>query len=784
MIILYTRMMQKNLTKGWDFSSIARLLVMMVAIGLYLGITHWADDLETITFLIIISCVIGFVIAYSKLSGSEVVLTSILLCFFVIFIFLGFTLEGQSNLFDRIFTVLFQIGQAINQLFHNQPLENPMFFLFSISTGFWFIGFFSSFSLVRSNNPWISIWLGASSLILIDLFVPSQNKNWLLTAVFFLFTLLLLTRLFFNKRKMEWEKMGVYYEPNSKLDINGNIILISILIILLAWFIPVITDALTPGTTEQERVRNYFSNLSDRLNNVFAPLNKTGEETYVQNGSILNLGNSIGSSEEQIFSVQSSKLPPSGFRFYWRARVYDYYDGREWSTSDYSQVTYPSASQIQEIPQGQSSIQYEFTFQPSKRLGIYFTSGDILSMDRPGEMLFFRTAENGNDLIALFPLHLMQANESYRIQSIVAFPTQEQMINSGKTYPISIKDHYLQLPQNVPSRLVSLANEITKGLSNPYEKVIAITKYLRSNIHYEKKVPTIPKSRDLVDWLLFDWKKGFCTYYASAEVVLLRAAGIPARIAVGFAQGERIGSGNTYEVLLKDSHAWPEVYFNGTGWVVFEPTVIYSSLKYSSENLNNGISPLSPEEGGVEVPIERYRIPPSDSNISVDSDNVKSQRDYTLLVIFIGVILFLFLCFGLLLLISYRKMKAQSLPGYIIKIIDNKSKVPPTWLRKWASYEEMVPVERSFRSIMRVSKRAGIQIATSKTPQENFQAIVDVIPDADSSAKIFLKEYERASFGRKRLNIKKVKLSTRKLKNLIRTKTISGYFNNDQNRVN
>ena len=78
-------------------------------------------------------------------------------------------------------------------------------------------------------------------------------------------------------------------------------------------------------------------------------------------------------------------------------------------------------------------------------------------------------------------------------------------------------------------------------------------------------------------WVLFHTKKGFCNYYASDEVLLLRSIGIPARMAVGFAEGEgsndSTARGESFIVRNHDAHAWPEVYFPNIGWVEFEPTV-------------------------------------------------------------------------------------------------------------------------------------------------------------------------------------------------------------------
>jgi len=96
---------------------------------------------------------------------------------------------------------------------------------------------------------------------------------------------------------------------------------------------------------------------------------------------------------------------------------------------------------------------------------------------------------------------------------------------------------------------------------------------LRKNIDYSESVPPIPADQELIDWFLFDIRQGFCNYYASAEIIMLRSLGIPARLSVGYAQGEPIEDmSDAYLVRQRDAHAWPEVYFPSIGWVEFEPT--------------------------------------------------------------------------------------------------------------------------------------------------------------------------------------------------------------------
>src|SRR5699024_1469363 len=76
-------------------------------------------------------------------------------------------------------------------------------------------------------------------------------------------------------------------------------------------------------------------------------------------------------------------------------------------------------------------------------------------------------------------------------------------------------------------------------------------------------------SGDAISDFLSD-KKGYCVQFSSAMTIMARTMGIPARIGVGFAGGEEDDGG--YDVSMQDSHAWPELYFEGAGWVRFEPT--------------------------------------------------------------------------------------------------------------------------------------------------------------------------------------------------------------------
>ena len=118
--------------------------------------------------------------------------------------------------------------------------------------------------------------------------------------------------------------------------------------------------------------------------------------------------------------------------------------------------------------------------------------------------------------------------------------------------------------------LYRLNASIVDGATDPYRIALAVEEYLRTRYKYSLKPPKTDYLSPYAAFL-FDTKTGYCQHFAGAMAVLLRFNGIPARVAVGFTTGEKVGDG-TYVVTRNDAHAWVEAYFPGVGWVPFDPT--------------------------------------------------------------------------------------------------------------------------------------------------------------------------------------------------------------------
>lgn len=178
---------------------------------------------------------------------------------------------------------------------------------------------------------------------------------------------------------------------------------------------------------------------------------------------------------------------------------------------------------------------------------------------------------NYGDVEAVIPTSPILRGDTYTTVASSSTALAPQLRDAGGNYPEWVVRRYLQLPGSTTDRTRQLAKELENGLV-PYDAAMSIQNWLRENIKYNEAIPYPPTDRDLVDYLLFDSRQGYCEYYSTAMVVMLRSLGIPAREVVGYFSGEFNEEQIGYLYRESNAHAWVEAYFPNYGWVAFEPT--------------------------------------------------------------------------------------------------------------------------------------------------------------------------------------------------------------------
>ncbi len=317
------------------------------------------------------------------------------------------------------------------------------------------------------------------------------------------------------------------------------------------------------------------------------------------------IGSDPALGERPVMTVRTPEAAPA--RLYWRAGSYDEYTGLGWLNNPSTELSPESAplwpTSTEPPPDFILLLQMIRLVNPSHRI---YAAGRPVWTSVPAEGEWFD--EEGADLIAAYA---QIETTGYEVLSWVPTASPEQLREAGEEYP-DWAAGYLDLPEGLPERVTALAREITAGAKTPYDRAIALQNYLRT-YPYTLDLPAPPTDRDVVDYFLFELKQGYCDYYASAMVVMARAVGLPARLAIGFATGEYDPRLEAYQVRIADSHSWVEVYFAGYGWVPFEPTAGRPAIDHGLLGLpaaGGAVAPQAapdlPERGGPPTGRIRY----------------------------------------------------------------------------------------------------------------------------------------------------------------------------------
>ena len=186
---------------------------------------------------------------------------------------------------------------------------------------------------------------------------------------------------------------------------------------------------------------------------------------------------------------------------------------------------------------------------------------------------------------------------------------------------------YTALPDHLEPAVYDLAAEITAGSGTPYEKAMAIQRYLSRSCRYALDVALQPPELDFVTNFLFNTREGYCTYFASAMTVLCRAVGIPARYIEGYLAVP--DADGIARVTGRDAHAWTEVYLSGFGWLTFDATPSVSESGSGSGG-NNSRPPEptpSPSPEPSPEPEDRQDAPDEPTPEPEDSHDSADQTD-------------------------------------------------------------------------------------------------------------------------------------------------------------
>ena len=266
---------------------------------------------------------------------------------------------------------------------------------------------------------------------------------------------------------------------------------------------------------------------------------------------------------------------------YLRGVAYNHYDGKAWSNS------LPQRRMLTEIPEGTFTVRTPGIQPPVAAKGL---RQDILLEPLDTAVLFgisTPTSVKGHFLSVqsdlMGALYLSFPSPSRIHYTAYSFPSHLSSAEGGASsflYPEFIVRHFLQTPA-LDAQILELSRRVARPATSVMDVVQLIQAHLLTNYRYSLDVPSLQSAHPLDDFLLTR-KTGYCEHYATAMVMLLRTAGIPARLVTGFLATEWNEFGHYYTVRQRDAHAWVEVYFPQSGWITLDPTPTSSEASMQS----------------------------------------------------------------------------------------------------------------------------------------------------------------------------------------------------------
>lgn len=570
-----------------------------------------------------------------------------LMCFIALFI-KEYLIKIPTYLLILVTNIYVVGNETINQLISNKireitkiPLDNfeTISMLISLSLFFMFFTIMIECQLVGEMHLFVS-FICLSYLLLLNVF----NDLSILYQVFGFIFLTLLNQLIltYGVRKLNIVILGIVFLGFFSLGT---------LAILKTNLSSNLINLASPYRQIIEKKGFYDAIIARKY-----PI--TGKTGFDEDDSLL--GGAIQDDETIQFRV-SQKKP-----HYFRIDSKDRYTGKGWesssnipvASSSYSEKIFSQTSQFVNRSEEKLSfiLFYSANYVPTT-YGNYSLNGSKTSQLFTQNRLTNRVDLETNQEMNQIDLTLQELSFSDEELKKVSLIQPEKSVD------------YLQLPKNYSKKVTELAEKITVDKKAPIDKVRAIESYLKNNstLIYSKSEATYPKERqDYVEHFLFESKKGYCDNFSTSMVVMLRSVGIPSRWVKGFSTGEVVESDGERDVYLirnKNAHSWVEVYFEGYGWIPFEPTPTFVAPlnkeekkrddRQKTSSTTETISKAKTKESIKETPNRQEK------NQNPNKEKKKNYRLFYYLMLFLFIILLLVLVYYRLLIVGFILIKCQ-----------------------------------------------------------------------------------------------------------------------------
>lgn len=552
-----------------------------------LGEANWVSEQEAAyIFALWLGGLLGMMLAASRFRGRLALAYSL-------FLFVCFAAQSVGHILPasigalstsdwigdmhvRLIALAFRVWGWGGALAQSERIHDTGLFIVVLSLLAWHISAWLAWGVSRWRNALAAVLpMGLALALNVHLDGQPLMALWLFLGV----AVVLVARTSFLRAHSDWDRRQVDYPDGLGLDWAASALVLAFVIGAVARAGPIV------GTPQGWRLINEWllqarAQVAETTGDLFADVNPPPVYRQPVSASAANLeqiGAPLDQRPDTVFWVTVSDPPPPPPQsyqpnprpHYWRNAVFDTYLGPGWQRAE-------AVDALESVSTSALNGRYILN-QHFEMTALH--GGDLFAVNTP----FSITGEVNLRFLGPDQSAVLEGPSSTSAYEVVSWATDvdaDRLSAASDQYPEAIRAAYLQLPGALPQRVRDLAHQITSGSTTPYAKALRLQTYLRQTRPYRLDVPPPPSGQDAVDYFLFNAPGGFCSYYASAMAVMLRAEGVPARVVTGYAMGEFNYERHAYRVPASAAHAWVEVYFPDYGWVEFEPTAALSAFQY------------------------------------------------------------------------------------------------------------------------------------------------------------------------------------------------------------
>jgi transglutaminase-like putative cysteine protease len=617
--------------EGWSTLGLLTLIALLpvIAFADARWLSQGNEDLSKTAF---IGAWVGMILARSRLHGLIAVPGGILAGGASVFLTVGGAAPSMRSIIERLGPFLEWVQLVRAEKPHGSDPLSPLFweavrqagflvdrfatwfntvyaggtssdnlvFLIQAAVLAWIVAFFAGWGLYRWHEPLFAT-LPCGVFVLVNAFLADQGWGYVITYLISVFVLVVTLNIFRLQRS--WAANRLDYSDELPFDVGFVSACLAAALVLFA--LPL------PGLTSNPVARAWWNTFSEpwseveaSVNRMFSGINNPNQTIGAGARGALVLGGSFDprqdtpvfmyiSTDEQVPDPRDFREmgeEPSAPAHYWRGSTFDTYTGRGWVNSERTDLDRAAGQPVLPInPTGFVSIT-QFVELVPPRVDLVYAANQPFTVSTAYRIQAMGAEDYSSLSFRDLPLDAIR----YSVRSLVPKLGEEDLRSTPTFYPTWVAKRYLALPSSLPQRVTDLAKQLTTGANTPYDKALVIQDYLRK-LPYDPRIVVPSGEFDAVDYFLF-LQKGYCDYFGTTMAVLLRASGVPARVARGYLPGEYDWANRRYVVRENRLHTWTEVYFPPYGWIEFEPTPSQPSIQRPPGSLLQEPSTLPPAQ--------------------------------------------------------------------------------------------------------------------------------------------------------------------------------------------